>query len=100
MGGYSPREGHLNLVLLVTWSDQTKGERLGKWDQHTALTDLPVYKPTNATKPLKTDLSELNQVLTLDRGATAAGPKARGTHDAAKFPNLAYSLLKLGPPHC
>lgn len=66
------------MVLLVIWSDKTKGERLGTWDQHTTLTDHHVYKP------LKTDLSELNQVLTLDRGANAAGPKARGTHDAAK----------------
>lgn len=81
---YSPTEGHVNLVLLVAWSDKTKGERLGNLDQHTALTDLHVYKPTNATKPLKTELSVLHQVPTLDCGATAAGPKARDTHDAAK----------------
>lgn len=92
------REGHVNLVLLVIWNDKTKGERLGNWDQHTTLTDLHVYKPkipANHSKQLYLNLTKSSPwiVVLLQQDLRQEAPM--------KLLNAtAYSLLKLGLPHC
>lgn len=94
---YSHREGNVNLVLLRIWSDKTKGERLGNWDQHTVLTDLHVCKPKNATNHSKQIYLNLTKsspwiVVLLQQDLRQEAPMML-------LNATAYSLLKFVLPH-